>query len=136
MSVSPCEMWQGRRNNRGYGVLSIRGRETLAHRYVMAQRHGEDGLIGKIVMHLCDNPPCVNPEHLRIGTHSDNITDMWRKGRGPAHDRGGERSSFAKLTSEQVDQIRNDDRTLREIAADYGVHLSTISLIRRGKTWR
>ena len=83
---TPCREWAGYRNPDGYGSRhekqpGRKGKMVKVHRWVMAQIHGWEALEGKVVMHLCDNPPCYRYDHLRIGTHSDNMRDRHAKGR-------------------------------------------------------
>ena len=77
-----CWTWTASCNKWGYGQFRLNGRCVLAHRAAYVFEHGPipDGLF---VMHLCDNPPCVNPAHLTLGTHTDNMADMKAKGRSP-----------------------------------------------------
>jgi len=79
-----CLVWTGGRTTAGYARLSVAGKPQYVHRLVWAQHHGPipDGLV---IMHTCDNPPCVNIDHLRMGTDADNAADRDAKGRG----RGG-----------------------------------------------
>lgn len=112
-----CWEWQGRKNKGRYGVI-IRSRNSiLAHRAAWLLTHGKipDGLH---ILHHCDNPPCVNPKHLWCGTHSDNMADMARKGRGgggekhksrryPELIKRGEQCAMAKLSENIVRQIRD-----------------------------
>lgn len=89
---------------------------------------------GLEVRHKCDNPRCINPEHLEVGTHQDNANDMVERKRQARREGHGR----AVLSSAQVDEIialRKSGMILREIAARYGVHLSTISLICKHKRW-
>lgn len=91
---------------------------------------------GLHVLHHCDNPPCVNPAHLFLGTNADNVADKTAKGRG----RGGrgEAHRNAKLTADQVREIRElaaSGLTQREIAARYGVRHTAIGKILRGERW-
>lgn len=77
-------MHGGKSHSDGYGVVQVEGKQRLAHRMAYINAHGltlED-IHGKVVRHTCDNPPCVNPDHLLIGSHSDNMKDMWSRGRG------------------------------------------------------
>lgn len=78
--VDGCWVWSGATNNDGYGVVSLNGKMWMTHRlaYVAWRRPIKDGLL---VCHSCDNPACINPEHLWTGTHSDNSLDMVAKGR-------------------------------------------------------
>jgi hypothetical protein len=131
-----CHLWLKFRNKYGYGQTRIGGRagkNILAHRLSWLRTHG--ALPDELdVLHKCDVPQCVNVEHLFLGTASDNMLDMWRKGRagqrnlprGASHHRVS-----AKLTSRAVIDIRADPRPLVEIAAERGVHPSTISNIKR-----
>ena|SRR3990167_760739 len=75
-----CIVWIGRRNRRNYGIISYKGRTTRAHRIAYALTHGELPA-GVFVCHACDNPPCIHPDHLWVGTAADNNADCDRKGR-------------------------------------------------------
>ena len=79
-TTGDCWLWTAGRNRLGYGFLMVNGKTTSAHRFSYMLHHGEihDGLH---VMHACDNPPCVNPKHLSLGTMKDNIADSIAKGR-------------------------------------------------------
>ena len=109
-----------------------------AHRvaYMLAYGEVDDSLC---VCHSCDNPSCCNPRHLWQGTRSDNMQDMVRKGRLKPTIRYGEESPAAKLTSEQVLEIRARHAAGGVIGAtladEYGVSRSLISLILRRKRW-
>ena len=86
---------------------------------------------GMCVLHRCDNPSCVNPDHLSVGTRTTNLEDMTTKGRrvrGVSHGR-------AKLTEAAVLSIRSDQRLPRVIAVEHGVSHATVRLIRARKTW-
>lgn len=127
-----CWPWLGRRNQYGYGQLRTgpdsrkkRGRRTVAHR-VSWELHFGPIPEGLIVMHSCDNPGCVNPAHLFVGTHQDNYDDMVAKGRRA-------RSWVMKLTDDQVRSIRKDGRKAPEIAAAHGVSDTTIYGIKSGR---
>ena len=133
---SSCWLWTaGVVGGTGYGKIQDTrgGRYLRAHRVSWELAHGPipDGMR---VLHRCDNPPCVNPAHLFLGTDADNQHDMRAKGRfiQPR----GERAGQAKLTTEQVLRIRSDPRTLREIAADYGTGLMAVSRIKRRLAWK
>jgi hypothetical protein len=75
-----CWLWTGTRHRQGYGLLTVGGRPLKAHRasFMLANGHM---LTDMRVLHTCDNPPCVNPAHLRLGTQADNVADMVAKGR-------------------------------------------------------
>lgn len=83
-------------------------------------------------MHTCDNPSCVNHEHLRLGTHAENHDDKKNKGRSNTGTRHGQH----KLTNEQVLEIRALHMRQRDIASVYGITQSVVSEIRAGKAWR
>jgi hypothetical protein len=77
---SGCIEWQGKRNAQGYGMTSHKGRHMSAHRKAWFLTFGAiDGDL--CVLHRCDNPPCINPKHLFLGTHADNAADRDAKGR-------------------------------------------------------
>jgi hypothetical protein len=81
-----CWVWNSARNQYGYGVKwdSVYKKTELAHRFAYRQAHGLglDDINGEVVRHECDNPPCVNPDHLTIGTQQDNLADMHARKRG------------------------------------------------------
>ena len=83
------------------------------------------------MLHKCDTPSCVNPEHLYLGSNDDNVADKVSKGRSLSR----AKNPAAKLTEEQVSNIRLDDRTQRVIAKDYKVSQATIHAIKAGKSW-
>lgn len=129
-----CWLWMGNKDKHGYGQSGKRN--ELAHRRGWKLLFGPipDGLW---VLHRCDNPPCVNPKHLFLGTAGDNARDRARKGRNG--DQWGERNPSAKLTQEQVDAIRllyASDRAIQRIIANqFSVSQTLISAIVRGKIW-
>lgn len=134
-----CWTWTGSRNAKGYGHAGRHGRVRAAHRIAWELTHGPipDGLF---VCHTCDNPPCVNPAHLWLGTNDDNMRDMAEKGRAPG--RPGEQNPHAVLTVADVFAIRavKPSRRIRgfraAIAKQYGVGPSTISKVWAGETWK
>lgn len=88
-----CIEWQGYKNVWGYGRRRFRGFKVLVHREVWSQMHGGEPIpFGLIVCHKCDNPPCVNPAHLFLGTQKDNMQDCVKKGRH----KGNKNSPFKK----------------------------------------
>lgn len=116
-----CWPWKGSRNEKGYGKFH----ERKAHRVAYELFNGPipDGLIAR---HKCDNPSCCNPHHLEPGTHRDNSADAISRNRLAR----GERHPRAKLTDEQVKDIRSSPLTGQALAKRYGVSKSTISGIR------
>jgi hypothetical protein len=134
--ASGCWEWKGSVDQDGYGIFNatFNGvRHHRAHRFSWAF-HTLSG-IGKDmeVCHSCDNPRCVNPGHLWLGTTADNQADRWRKGRGK--NPKGEGHVDAILTEKQVRAILADPRPQAEIAHDYGVAATTIGSIKQRKSW-
>lgn len=130
-----CWLWIGTRNRGGYGVIKENKRPKLAHR-ISLRIHGVTIPPGLFVLHRCDNPRCVRPDHLFIGTQADNLADMDAKGRRVIYDRHGELNSFAKLTVSQVRFIRTSQKSQRVLAREMGLCKSTIGNIRRRDNWR
>ncbi len=134
-----CWEWTAYRNIKGYGRFGVSGKLALAHRLSYVIHFGEIPN-DKIVCHSCDNPSCVNPAHLWIGTHQDNAIDRESKNRGGRKGPEGSKAPHAKLTEEQAIEIKQflaaGDKSQREIAREFGVHYATISDMATGKTWR
>lgn len=129
---SGCWLWTGGTTNFGYGVFSLAGTKDLhgAHRVAWRLHHGHDAG-KKCVLHRCDTPGCVNPDHLFLGSRVENMEDKIRKGRQPK----GEATGRAKLSEDQVLAIQSDHRSQAKIASEYGVDQSTISNIKTGASW-
>lgn len=131
-----CWPWTGIVDRDGYGMFSRNRLGRRAHRYAVELDRGAPEL-GKIVMHTCDNPPCVNPSHLLVGTQADNIADKMAKGRHRC-DRGEDQGN-AKLTEADVLSIRRlcaeGSLTQCEIGLNFGVDASHVSDIKRRKRW-
>lgn len=130
-SDSECWNWTAYKCH-GYGRMGFNGKIHMAHRMAFKIAYGPFDERLK-VLHRCDNPSCVNPSHLFVGTQKDNVDDMTRKGRRASF--GGERNSGRKLSADQVMRIRQDKRSGPVIAAEYGVTRAAINKIRRGVTW-
>lgn len=148
--TSGCLLWTGNYHAHGYGRTNMGRRGiVLAHRLAWELTFGPipDGLC---VLHRCDNPPCVNPNHLFLGTKADNSADMVAKGRSCAGDRQGmrrhpecvprgERNGQARLAEADVIAIRAaraTGQTEREVAARFGVSPSLVGCIHRRERWR
>lgn len=140
-SNGQCWEWKGAVNGNGYGNFRMPeyGRMNFsAHRVAYAITHATWPDEGLVVRHKCDNPLCVNPNHLETGTHQDNMTDMVIRGRHVGRDQSGEANAAAKLTQANVERIRELialRHTNTAIAKMFGVHHATISQIRRGRSW-
>ena len=133
-----CWTWQAASTTRGYGIYTrgkLGKRRVYAHRYVYEMLVGPI-LDGMFCMHKCDNPSCVNPKHLTVGTCSDNLRDMVMKGRSSR----GEKRWCAKLTEDDVRAIRARYATGKvstyRLADEYGASQSAIQLVVHHKTWK
>lgn len=133
-----CWEWQAYRARSGYGSIGLSEHGTItAHRVSYELHHGPIPP-GMFVCHRCDNPPCVNPGHLFLGTPKDNSHDARDKGRLVMPDVRGEKAPSARLTEEDVIAIRRERRngvTLSTLAERYGVTIQAISYAARGITW-
>jgi len=142
-----CWEWLFSKNSKGYGEFWYpqRGKHTHAHQASWAIHYGEIPK-GMCVCHHCDNPSCVNPDHLFLGTIADNNKDRDQKGRskyrflyGKDHPQHGTNSKFNKLAEEDVREIRklcaSGNHTLREIGNMFGVCHGVISNIKQKRKW-
>lgn len=127
-----CWIWAGGLNSDGYGVMNWQG-ECKAHRVSWVLHHGPIPK-GQHVLHRCDIRACVNPAHLFLGSHQDNMQDMKYKCRAVGHP--GSNNAAAKLTEEQAMAILRDPRPLKEIAMEYSITTTMVDKIRNGKAWQ
>lgn len=136
--MDECQEWSGERRPDGYGILRLGISSAMAHRAAWALHNHKPIPKGMCVCHTCDNPPCVNPNHLFLGTHQDNFRDMFDKGRHQINMVKGEATHSSKLKTEQVLEIRRRGATekYKVLAAEYGVNVTTIGKIVRGEKWR
>ena len=135
-SGEECWLWIGGCRGNGYGCMNLGGKIISAHRIAFVIEHGREPGDGLIVMHRCDNRPCVRGDHLLEGAPKDNARDMVAKGR--ASPRRGEHHCFAKLTDAAVLmawELRSSGVSNRKIAARIGVASSTVDGIFRGTRW-
>ena len=130
-----CWIWITARN--GYGQMRLPGRISRSHR-ISWEIHNGKILRGLHVCHKCDNPACVNPDHLFIGTMSDNIKDMWSKQRQKLSTSSGSKNGNSKLTEREVLRIRSLRKRLKEkeLARMFGVSRRTIERITLGYSWK
>lgn len=137
-----CWEWLAAKDQDGYGVFSPTGTRTIkAHRFSYQLANGPipsgSGYHGVCLLHKCDNPGCVNPEHLSQGSQRDNMADCAKKKRSSAG--RGEKHRSSKLTERQVIEIRgmaNNKVRYLDIAAIYEVSAITVYEIAARKTWR
>ena len=129
-----CMEWLGSRNPKGYGQFTVGRFSARASRVAWIIEYG-DLPVDKFVLHKCDNPPCVNPKHLYLGTNSDNMLDKFRRGRQGRTAQGIEKSN-AKFTEQDIINIRSDPRKQVVIAKEYKVHPTAIHAIKKGRAWK
>lgn len=129
-----CWIWTGSRTKQGYGNFhSGDGKPIKSHRYMLTEIKDVD-IDGKVVRHKCDNPSCVNPDHLELGDQEQNMSDAVKRDRTAS----GSKNSQSKLTRSEVKEIKellDDDVTQKEIAKMFGVTRGCISKISSGKNW-
>lgn len=132
LSATGCWEWNKDWKRGGYGLLWHDGKNRQAHRVSYAAFSGPipDGMV---VRHTCDNPGCINPDHLVVGTIADNVADREERGR---RDVKGEQIGTSKLTETDVLAIRASTLPSGALARKYGVHPTNIWAIRSGKSWR
>lgn len=133
---SGCWNWTGGRDNKGYGRMSVgSGQKIAAHRAAFSSHNNVEIPSHMLVMHLCDNRVCVNPDHLVMGSHKANMLDMKQKGRAAR----GSKHPLSKIAEEDIAEIMelaekgwfNDD-----IAKKFGVSRGTIHKIVTGRTYK
>ena len=130
-----CWEWTAYKDPNGYGRFRFDGQMRQAHRWSYQQHVGEIPA-NMCVCHQCDNPRCVNPEHLFLGTHQENMRDMMAKGRHRRSDSAGLR----KLCESDVRAVKamlpkHGRGVCAFLARWFGVSRKTISYIKRGKLW-
>lgn len=132
-NADDCWLWIGNCDTKGYGRIGLNYKTIKAHRvsYQIANGSLADNLE---VLHSCDNPPCVNPRHLSVGTQQDNMKDRERKGR--ANHATGEKHGRHKLTDAQISEIRRlyaeTDTTQRALALQFDIcHRHVVNILQR-----
>lgn len=128
-----CWIWTGTRSGKGYGSFWNGRRMVQAHRFAYSDAYETDP--GDLmVLHRCDNPSCVNPRHLVVGTNAENMADMVAKGRQARQI--GVANPNARLTEQDVRAIRSSTGTNVDVGRQFGVSEATIRQIRAGSKWR
>lgn len=134
---SGCLVWQGSRHRQGYGQFRYLGERWLSHRVAWQLHHG-DIPKGMCVLHKCDNPPCVNIDHLFIGTARDNARDRDAKGRH--HNPAGEAHYRAGITEKEVIRMRalyeSGECTQKDLCEEFGITCPHVWLVVNRKSWR
>lgn len=130
-----CWEWIGGKDPNGYGRMNVEGRPTLVHRISYRIHRGSipDGMV---ICHKCDNPSCVNPDHLFVGSQADNIADMHNKGRTRKRGLKGESHANSKLTEDAVRSIRVSAESATALSRKYNVSRAVIHDVRERKTWK
>jgi hypothetical protein len=134
-----CWVWLGAVDKDGYGKTSHSA--SGLKRYVRSHRLVYELLVGpipagKMLLHGCDNPCCVNPDHMTVGTQADNVADRDRKGRTNRAPCPGEKNNRAILNEAQVLEIRASKERLKVLAARYGVSVPCIKGVRCRTNWK
>ena len=141
-----CWEWQGNRNQAGYGLTRVGTVNMGAHRAMYSHTVGSIPE-GMVVMHTCDNPPCCNPNHLRLGTQQDNMQDMIAKGRANYVGMSGESNPNVTLSADKVAELRSlykgpqnrmrprTGPTLGELAKQFKIGVSQVKRIVDGDSW-
>jgi len=129
--MSGCWLWGAAADENGYGRINVDGRISLSHRVSYSLFCGAVA-DNDCVLHKCDNPSCVNPEHLWLGDRKDNADDMHAKNRHIY----GERHVHHKLKECDAVQIKDSNETLAVLADRFGVSISLVSAIRNGRRWK
>ena len=129
-SPDDCWSWPSGWDKDGYGVVKVGGKSLKVHRVVASLFYPQPQ---PLVRHICNNPACMNPVHLRAGTSLENARDRVAAGRGG--DLAGERNGRAKLNDEQVKEIRGSTESGASLARKFGISKVMACKIRRGAAW-
>jgi len=131
---TPCKETNYAPDKDGYSLMDVNKEHTRVHRYayVLANNLTLKDIKGKLVRHLCNNPRCINPEHLALGTNQDNTNDKIAAGRVPK----GTKHWNAKLNDSDILAIRASREQLKVLSVRYEVSVSMISMIRNRRVWK
>lgn len=126
-----CKVWTGPTDRDGYGIAYIDGKYVSTHRLAYTLALGSIPS-GAMVRHTCDNPPCIDPDHLLVGTAQDNSNDCVERDRQSK----GSQVASSILKEADIPIIRGSKLTKRQLAEQYGVSIDTIKQVRSRKTWK
>lgn len=137
---SGCWVWKANRNNKGYGLFRPGGTapKMLAHRLSFQDANGQIPK-GMIIRHSCDNPGCVNPSHLLVGTMADNVADMDSRGRRVSSPCRGEVNYNARMTKDTVTSLRKDyvaGVPISVLIEKYGCTTASLTDYTCGRSWK
>ena len=125
-----CWLWDGAKSSNGYGIVTVNGEAKGIHR-LSFEKYKNAIPKGLCVLHSCDIVNCFNPNHLRTGTHKDNMKDKTQRNRQAK----GEKSGHSKLTESQVRYVKKGLSSVSYLAKMFNVNKTTIYKILNGKTW-
>jgi hypothetical protein len=134
-----CWIWTGNKSGPGYGRIAIGPKKlgyVQAHRLSWEMHNNQQIQDGMVVMHKCDNPSCVNPSHLMVGSYKENTQDMIAKGRKRTIAPVGEENGKAVLTIEQAREVKQSSLSMAALARKFGVSSNCIRGVRIGRTWK
>lgn len=129
--ITGCWNWQGTKSV-GYGTMTVAGRGTVKACRIAYEIYKGAVPAGEVIRHECDNPACVNPEHLLIGTQADNVADMVSRNRHAK----GRALPQTKLTPGKVRQIREDPASYPEISERFGISVAQVCRIKTRQAWK
>jgi hypothetical protein len=132
LSESGCWLWVGTKDTGGYGMIS------RACKYTKAHRVSYEAFVGPIpsglhVLHACDNPACINPAHLSVGTVKENMAERDARGRRNVK---GEQIGTSKITADDALYIKQSNESLGVLAKKFGVSDQQVWRIKRGESWK
>jgi hypothetical protein len=135
--VTGCWPWTKSLDSHGYGQFSsVHEKFRQAHKWAWVLYVGAPIDKGWSVCHTCDNPACVNPAHLYLGTTARNMADKALRGRQPTGKPASLVARTRRLSEDQVRAIKRDERSHRAIAGEYGLTQKYVGQIKRGERWR
>ena len=135
-SEDDCWLWKASKNKGGYGTVGVDGATRLAHRVAWELSNCKPIPKGKLALHHCDVPACVNPRHIYPSTHKDNADDTTERGRrNPRKGEANPASTLANWEVLEIVQRFNSGESAPSIAQDFGINRSVVNQIVKGKTW-